>query len=105
MVWGTVRYGIVEEGGMVGCQFRLGSGGDFVAQFGQDLVFGSSIGDIKKKIEARWNRSIGRSYSISFVDSDGNGVVEVYVPKLVKVRSASRRVGSVGGQLELEFGV
>jgi hypothetical protein len=91
------------EAGMVGCQFQLGSGGDFVAQFGQELIFGSSVADIKKKIEARWNKSIGRSYSVSFVDSDGNGVVEVYVPKLVKVRSASRSVGNVVGQLELEF--
>jgi hypothetical protein len=88
---------------MVGCQIQLGSGGDYVAQFGRDLVFGSSLADIKKKIEARWNKSIGRSYEISFVDADGAGVVETYTPKLVKVRSASRRVENVVGQLELGF--
>jgi hypothetical protein len=88
---------------MVGCQLQLGSGGDFVAQFGRDLVFGSSLADIKKKIEARWNKSIGRAYEISFVDGDGNFVVDTYVPKLVKVRTATRRVENVAGQLELGF--
>jgi hypothetical protein len=88
---------------MIGCQIQLGSGGDYVAQFGRDLVFGSSLADIKKKIEARWNKSIGRSYVISFVDDAGNGVVETYIPRLVKVRSASRNVGDVTGQLELGF--
>jgi hypothetical protein len=96
-------HGIVKEVGMAGCQFQLGSGGDFVAQFGRDLVYGFSLGEVKKKIEARWNKSIGRAYTISFVDGDGNFVTDVYVPKLVKARLATRREGSVAGQLEFGF--
>jgi hypothetical protein len=75
----------------------------FRVAVGRDLVFGSSVADIKKKIEERWGRSIGRSYTISFVDDGGNGVIETYVPKLVKVRSRRREVENVVGQLLFEF--
>jgi hypothetical protein len=86
-----------------GCCIQLGCGGDYVAQFGGDLVFGNSLADIKGKIRGRWNKSIGKSYQISFVDERGNGVVETYVPKLVKVRSLTAKVENVVGQLSFDF--
>jgi hypothetical protein len=88
---------------MLGCQVRLGSGGDYVAQFGNELMYGSSLADIRKKIEARWNKSIGKSYEVSFVDVNGDYIVETFIPRLVKVRSLVKRVENVVGQLSFEF--
>jgi hypothetical protein len=88
---------------MLGCQIQLGCGGDFVVQFGRELVYGSSLADVKGKVQARWNKSIGKSYKIFFVDNDGNEVVETFVPKLIKVRSETKKICGSIGQLELGF--
>jgi hypothetical protein len=87
----------------LGCQIQLGCGGKYIATFGQELLYGSSLADIKLKIQKRWNKSIGKSYLISYVNPDGDSVVETYVPKLVKVRTLTRRGKNLLGQLDFNF--
>jgi hypothetical protein len=101
--YGNTELSILKEKAMLGCQIQLGCGGDFMVQFGQELVYGSSLADVKGKVQARWNKSIGKSYKIFFVDSNGDEVIETFVPKLVKVRSETRKVCGFNGQLELGF--
>ena len=86
----------------VGAQLQLGSGGDAIAQFGQELVYGSNVGAVKDVIEGRWRKSIGRSYCIQHVDEAGDLIEEIYKPRLVKIRSRVK-VRNYVGQLEFAF--
>jgi hypothetical protein len=88
---------------MLGCQLQLGCGGDYMATFGRELVYGNSLSEIKEKVQARWNKSIGKAYQISYVDENGDMITETFVPKLVKVRTSTRKIENVVGQLDFGF--
>jgi hypothetical protein len=87
----------------LGAQLQQGCGGDVIGYFGNELLYGSSIAQVKEQIESRWGKSIGRSYSIRYVDEAGDLVEEIYAPKLYKVRTRVVQENYVG-QLELSFG-